>query len=1416
MTALSSTSLRATWTEPDDGGDAITSYDLRYRESGTSAWTDVTDRTSRTYDITGLSAGESYEVQVRATNSVGDSGWSSNGTGETDAAVPDAPSAPTVTALSETEFRVTWTEPDDNGEAITSYDLRYRESGTSAWTDVTDRTSRTYDITGLSAGESYEVQVRATNSVGDSGWSSSTTASTSMTAPAAPSAPTVTALSSTSLRATWTEPDDGGDAITSYDLRYREAGTSAWTDVTDRTSRTYDIAGLSVATSYQVQVRATNSEGDSGWSSSTTASTSAAVPDAPSAPTVTALSSTSLRATWTAPDDGGDAITSYDIRHRLSGTATWTDDHDQPATATSADIAGLSADHTYEVQVRATNSVGDSGWSSSGSGTTLSGAVTTNVLYMVGQFNDELYTVSPTDGTATAVGTAVEFGVLEFTPVGLAFIGETLYMTGGATDRLYTVDTSTGVATQVGSATLFGVSEQYPGDLASIGDTLYMVGSVADGLYTVNTTTGVATVVDATVVAFGVSETTPRGLAAIGDTLYMVGWGNGALYTLDATTGVATVVDATVTNFGVSESQPSGLAAIDDTLYMVGRDTDALYTVDTSTGVATAVDATVTNFGVGETIPEGLATLRPATPQDAPSTPVVTVLSPSSLRVTWTAPSGSPTSYDLRYREDGTSAWTDVFGLTVTTYDIAGLTASTTYDVQVRANGSSGQSAYSSSSPQTTSTATAPDAPAAPTVMVLSSTSLRVSWTAPDDGGDAITHYDVRHRIGAGTWTQSDDITGTTTDLTGLSAGESYQVGVRAVNSVGDSGWSSSTTASTSMTAPAAPSAPTVTALSSASLRVTWTEPDDGGDAITSYDLRHREAGTAAWTDVTDRTSRTYDIAGLSAATSYQVQVRATNSEGDSGWSSTGTGETDAAAPDAPSAPTLTVLSETEFRVTWTEPDDNGEAITSYDLRYRESGTSAWTDVTDRTSRTYDIAGLSVATSYQVQVRATNSVGDSGWSSSTTASTSTTTPSAPDAPTVTALSSTSLRATWTEPDDGGDAITSYDLRYREAGTSAWTDVTDRTSRTYDITGLSVATSYQVQVRATNSEGDSGWSSSGTGETDAAAPDAPSAPTLTVLSATSIRAVWSAPASNGEAITFYDVRYRRGSAAWSQVDDITTTTTDITALSPATEYEVAVRATNSVGDSAWSSSTSATTQTTTPSAPAAPTVTGASTTSIEVEWDAPVEDGGVVVTSYDVRYRATGTVTWTQTDDITVTSATITGLSAGSTYEAQVRATNSVGDSGWSASGEGDTSPAALVDASIQASTYLSTAPSVRLLASSLGDTSASGIRWQVSVGEDDILAAQTMLSLRWRVKVYTAVSDTTAALTLDVTDFGDAGTYDNFVLECGGVDFLNDDNSDLCAGGERQGERLQGGAVHLPSLRPALVGLHRVPFEPEG
>ena len=78
------TKLDASWTAPTmTGKPAVDDYDVRYKKTGDSTWTetaDTTDSTALSATLSSLTEGKTYEVQVRAGNDEGDGPWSDSGT----------------------------------------------------------------------------------------------------------------------------------------------------------------------------------------------------------------------------------------------------------------------------------------------------------------------------------------------------------------------------------------------------------------------------------------------------------------------------------------------------------------------------------------------------------------------------------------------------------------------------------------------------------------------------------------------------------------------------------------------------------------------------------------------------------------------------------------------------------------------------------------------------------------------------------------------------------------------------------------------------------------------------------------------------------------------------------------------------------------------------------------------------------------------------------------------------------------------------------------------------------------------------------------------------------------------------------------------------------------------------------------
>ena len=125
-----------------------------------------------------------------------------------------------------------------------------------------------------------------------------------------------------------------------------------------------------------------------------------------------------------------------------------------------------------------------------------------------------------------------------------------------------------------------------------------------------------------------------------------------------------------------------------------------------------------------------------------------------------------------------------------------------------------------------------------------------------------------------------------------------------------------------------------------------------------------------------------------------------------------------------------------------------------------------------------------------------------------------------------------------------------------------------------------------------------------------------------------------------------------------------TSCTIAPLTNGTAYTFTTTATNSAGTSA--SSSSASNSVTPAGVPSTPTgVTGSGTGgSATINWSVPTSDGGSALTDYVIEFSVLDSGTWTTFADgtSTATSAVVTGLIAGSSYQFRVTAKNIIGSS----------------------------------------------------------------------------------------------------------------------------------------------------------
>ena len=293
--SIINTQLRVNIFVPDDL-DIWGGYDIQYRLLDTDTWTsrnNIRFFQSSYFLLTSLTPNRNYEVRIRyrttiGTNFVTRSAWSGHvnfsNTLSPPAAVPGAPRVNVTSQPDPTELLVTWDRPSFNGTHIADYDVRYKKSSESSYTDWSFRgRDGPTMITGLDANTGYDVQVRAKNLSGLGAWSSVATGTTSAAVtiviqpgsrvPDQPIAPLVTAYpySNESLHVRLYPPLDNGAPITAYQVQYKESDESSYIGISlDANETTTIIKGLTAAGSYDVRVRAVNAMGNSAWSAVTT------------------------------------------------------------------------------------------------------------------------------------------------------------------------------------------------------------------------------------------------------------------------------------------------------------------------------------------------------------------------------------------------------------------------------------------------------------------------------------------------------------------------------------------------------------------------------------------------------------------------------------------------------------------------------------------------------------------------------------------------------------------------------------------------------------------------------------------------------------------------------------------------------------------------------------------------------------------------------------------------------------------------------------------------------------------------------------------------------------------------------------------------------------------------------------------
>ncbi len=227
--------------------------------------------------------------------------------------------------------------------------------------------------------------------------------------------------------------------------------------------------------------------------------------------------------------------------------------------------------------------------------------------------------------------------------------------------------------------------------------------------------------------------------------------------------------------------------------------------------------------------------------------------------------------------------------------DVLGLSNDTSYTFSVRAVHANGAGPQSDTSAPVVPVGT-PDAPTIQSARTEADGVTHFTLTPPaDDGGHAITRYDVACRPSVGGNATTGTAVSTQVPVSGLLAWVSYQCTATASNAKGVSNESAAFNLPASLLAPGAPRDVKAQTTSPTQVVVTWLAPDSGsaptGYVVTSVpesaprsagaaSLKAAKAAAAPTCTPTPPTATTCTMTGLTPETSYTFVVTASNEAG--------------------------------------------------------------------------------------------------------------------------------------------------------------------------------------------------------------------------------------------------------------------------------------------------------------------------------------------------------------------------------------------------------------------------------------------------------------------------------------------------------------------------------------------------------
>lgn len=667
----------------------------------------------------------------------------------------------------------------------------------------------------------------------------------------------------------------------------------------------------------------------------------------------------------------------------------------------------------------------------------------------------------------------------------------------------------------------------------------------------------------------------------------------------------------------------------------------------TATALLNLTPATTTFFrvraqGGGGDVSDFSQSVSSMTLPAAPAGLIFAIVSTDNLQLSW-GKNGNPDSVQY-VAELSTGSFPNGFSgnKSADTFldnaSFPGLLANTTYFARVKAQRSDGVESSAASN----STATLANVPGAMEITATSTTFIGFQYDANLNPPDTLYQVQLAASSDFTTLSHSFQIEGTSGQFSGLSENTTYYLRARARNR--NDIFTDFNIFASSITRPGAPSGVFGTALGVSSISWTW----DAIPGALSYNVY---SSTGALSLSSNVSSNNFIQIGLSTNVVYSIRVSALNASGEGELSAPASTATFSASPA-----NLAVDSRTDKTISISWDENTNPAGTRYEVSL---STDDFTlnfstpiplsrGLTGNTTTLFD---LTSETDYWIRLRSFNAsdLAD-GFSNTVTTRTFPTPPNAPADFSAVALSTISIRWSWTDNSDneGGFRI------YLSTGGLLSPDLAQNATD-YTAPDLQVNTAYQAFVRAFGFSGVESEDSNVFTRWTLADPPGALAVAAVAGSSTSLKVFWSTGAASGYGLE----RSTFSSGGFAQIVSSSALTAQTSfyfdsGLSAKTTYFYRLRGFN--GESAPTGYIGPEFDLTHPPLPQAPVLSGvaASTTSILWSWNIPEDTAGFALltsTGGVIVYLAGNVSSHLEVD-----------LSSGTSYTRQLKAINGTGAS----------------------------------------------------------------------------------------------------------------------------------------------------------